>query len=74
MIFPPEPSKECVKVSHVIFECRVINHRPDERGAVNDEAEPSRRLEQDPGEWCTCENCSVMESEMESYWGKHTDC
>ena len=28
MIFPPEPSKECVKVSHVIFECRVINHHP----------------------------------------------
>ena len=27
MIFPPEPSKECVKVSHVIFECRVINHQ-----------------------------------------------
>ena len=27
-IFPPEPSKECVKVSHVIFECRVINHHP----------------------------------------------
>ena len=21
LIFPPEPSKECVKVSHVIFEC-----------------------------------------------------
>ena len=30
MIFPPEPSKECVKVSHVIFECRVINHHPSE--------------------------------------------
>ena len=28
MIFPPEPSKECVKVSHVIFECTVINHHP----------------------------------------------
>ena len=28
MIFPPEPSIECVKVSHVIFECRVINHHP----------------------------------------------
>ena len=28
LIFPPEPSKECVKVSHVIFECRVINHHP----------------------------------------------
>ena len=28
MIFPPEPYKECVKVSHVIFECRVINHHP----------------------------------------------
>ena len=27
LIFPPEPSKECVKVSHVIFECRVINHQ-----------------------------------------------
>ena len=26
LIFPPEPSEECVKVSHVIFECRVINH------------------------------------------------
>ena len=26
--FPPEPSKECVKVSHVILECRVINHHP----------------------------------------------
>ena len=26
--FPPEPSKECVKVSHVIFERRVINHHP----------------------------------------------
>ena len=23
LIFPPEPSKECVKVSQVIFECRV---------------------------------------------------
>ena len=28
LIFPPEPSKECVKVSHVIFECIVINHHP----------------------------------------------
>ena len=28
LIFPPKPSKECVKVSHVIFECRVINHHP----------------------------------------------
>ena len=28
LIFSPEPSKECVKVSHVIFECRVINHHP----------------------------------------------
>ena len=28
LIFPPEPSKEFVKVSHVIFECRVINHHP----------------------------------------------
>ena len=28
LIFPPEPSKECVKVCHVIFECRVINHHP----------------------------------------------
>ena len=28
LIFPPEPSKECVKVSHVIIECRVINHHP----------------------------------------------
>ena len=28
LIFPPEPSKEGVKVSHVIFECRVINHHP----------------------------------------------
>ena len=28
MIFPPEPSKECVKVIHVIFESRVINHHP----------------------------------------------
>ena len=28
LIFPPEPSKECVKVSHVIFECRVINRHP----------------------------------------------
>ena len=28
LIFQPEPSKECVKVSHVIFECRVINHHP----------------------------------------------
>ena len=28
LIFPPEPSKECVKVSHVIFEYRVINHHP----------------------------------------------
>ena len=27
-MFPPEPSKECVKVSHVIFECRMINHHP----------------------------------------------
>ena len=29
LIFPPEPSKECVKVSHVMFECRVINQHPD---------------------------------------------
>ena len=28
LIFPPEPSKERVKVSHVIFECRVINYHP----------------------------------------------
>ena len=28
LIFPPEPSIECFKVSHVIFECRVINHHP----------------------------------------------
>ena len=28
LIFPPEPSKECVNVSHVIVECRVINHHP----------------------------------------------
>ena len=28
LIFPPGPSKECVKASHVIFECRVINHHP----------------------------------------------
>ena len=28
LIFSPEPSKECVKVSHVIVECRVINHHP----------------------------------------------
>ena len=28
MIFPPGPSKEYVKVSHVIFECIVINHHP----------------------------------------------
>ena len=28
LIFPSEPFKECVKVSHVIFECRVINHHP----------------------------------------------
>ena len=39
----------------------------DEMGAVNKEAKPLRRLKQDPREWCTCENCSVMESEMESY-------
>ena len=26
LIFPPKPPKECVKVSHVIFDCRVINH------------------------------------------------
>ena len=26
--FPPKPPKECVKVSHVIFDCRVINHHP----------------------------------------------
>ena len=29
LIFPPEPYKEYVKVSHVIFECRVINNHPD---------------------------------------------
>ena len=28
LIFPPEPSKECVKVCHVIFECRVIKYHP----------------------------------------------
>ena len=28
LIIPPDPSKECVKVSHVIFECIVINHHP----------------------------------------------
>ena len=28
MFCPSEPSKEVVKVSHVIFECRVINHHP----------------------------------------------
>ena len=29
LIFPSEPSRERVKVSHVIVECRVINHHPD---------------------------------------------
>ena len=28
MIFPSELSRERVKVSHVIVECRVINHHP----------------------------------------------
>ena len=28
LIFPSEPSRERVKVSHVIVECRVINHHP----------------------------------------------
>ena len=27
-ICPSEPSRERVKVSHVIVECRVINHHP----------------------------------------------
>ena len=35
MIFPPKPSKECVKVSHVIFDCRVINHHPFNDRQVN---------------------------------------
>ena len=29
LIFPSEPSRERVKVSHVIVECRVINHHPE---------------------------------------------
>ena len=28
LILPPKPSKDGVKVSYVIFECRVINHHP----------------------------------------------
>ena len=42
MIFPPKPSKECVKVSHVIFDCRVINHHPSrmDRTRAVEEAEP----------------------------------
>ena len=28
MIYPSEPSRERVKVSHVIVECRVIDHHP----------------------------------------------
>ena len=28
LIFPPKPPEEGVKVSHVIFDCRVINHHP----------------------------------------------
>ena len=29
-ICPSEPSRERVKISHVIVECRVINHHPHE--------------------------------------------
>ena len=29
LICPSEPSRERFKVSHVINECRVINHHPD---------------------------------------------
>ena len=32
-ICPSEPSRERVKVSHVIVECRVINHHPGRLGA-----------------------------------------
>ena len=28
VMYPSEPSRERVKVSHVIVECRVINHHP----------------------------------------------
>ena len=42
MTFPPEPSKECVKVSHVIFECRVINHYPVRQPCVNRVPTPAK--------------------------------
>ena len=39
----------------------------DEGRVINDETQPLARLDQDPRDWCSCNNCSVMESEMESY-------
>ena len=34
LIYPSEPPRERVKVSHVIVECRVINHHPTLREPV----------------------------------------
>ena len=38
----------------------------DEEASTRDTATFSR-LEQNPQEWCSCSNCSIMESELESY-------
>ena len=37
LIFQSEPSKECAKVSHVIFECRVINQNPTFKPSTHDQ-------------------------------------
>ena len=45
LIFPPKPPKKCVKVSHVIFDCRVINHHPskflDKNSAISEKGQKS---------------------------------
>ena len=44
MIFPSEPSRERVKVSHVIIECtRLINHHPACSAIMKIEVEMTRK-------------------------------
>ena len=42
-ICPSEPSRERVKVSHVIVECRVINHHPSGTELVFQEGQNAER-------------------------------
>lgn len=43
------------------------DHDTDDEEAGTRDTETLSRQEQNPKEWCFCSNCSIMESELESY-------